>query len=91
MDTVEAITAYTGTDGIRKAIENRPDLVFLDMNLPDMNGKEVLSGIRRTFNPTVVILSGEIDPPQLEGASGYILKPVKPAVLVNLIEEQLGL
>jgi CheY-like chemotaxis protein len=39
-------TALNGTDGMKKALELQPSLIFLDYQMPDMNGMQVLSKIR---------------------------------------------
>jgi CheY-like chemotaxis protein len=57
---VSLLLAETGEDGIERARQHRPDLVLLDMHLPDMSGFDVLSvlgGDDRTDNLPVVAVS----------------------------------
>ena len=43
----EVITAATGADALRSAADHRPDVIVLDLGLPDMSGIEVLAGLAR--------------------------------------------
>ena len=85
--------AGTGRDAVRRAAEH-PDLVVLDINLPDINGFEVLRQIRGnpvTASLPVLHLSasytkGEHKAFGLEqGADGYLTHPVEPSVLVATV------
>src|SRR5215211_5503243 len=73
----------TGQDGIRRAAELRPDLILMDIHLPDIDGVEATRRIT-TANPstTVVVISSEDRPEfmqraMLAGARGYLFKPVR--------------
>ena len=60
MDEYSVVTAETGEDGLAKAREEMPDLIFLDIRLPGMDGLEVLETLRKdekTSSIPVVILS----------------------------------
>lgn len=72
--------------------EVAPDLVFLDMNMPKMNGDELAALIRARDDSLatvpIVFLSGEEDPARRDaalaaGGNGFVAKPVKPAELVD--------
>ena len=75
----EILIAYSGTEALQK-IRNRPDLILLDINMPDMNGIEVLKELKKqnknikilmlTVHSEVEYLIKAID----IGANGYILK-----------------
>lgn len=80
-------TTEHGTEGISIAKAESPDIIILDINLPDISGFEVLRQIRLFSDVPVIILSvrsGEID--QLQGldtgADDYILKPFRPSDLL---------
>lgn len=74
------IEAATGTEGLRKAKEERPDLVFLDLNLPEMGGVDVLKHLRddpaTTAMPVIVYTSRPLDETltrELDGGAALIL------------------
>lgn len=78
------LEAMTGAEGIQVAIERLPDLVLLDMRLPDMDGLEVVRRLRadpRTGMLPVVALTaqamkGDELAARRAGCSGYITKPI---------------
>lgn len=70
----------TGDQGLTEAVMKQPDLVLLDLNLPDMNGLEVLKRLREWYRAPVIILTvreSEKDKVELldAGADDYITKP----------------
>jgi signal transduction histidine kinase/DNA-binding response OmpR family regulator len=87
--------AADGATALSLAAERRPDLVLLDLNLPDMGGDAVLRELRAdpgTSTIPVVILSGDASPTTRArladlGASGYLAKPFQPAQLRDLVSE----
>ena len=72
--------AIAGNEGLQKAIETRPDLIVLDLGLPDISGIEVLQKIR-TWSPVpIIILTANSDDKEkikaLDiGADDYLTKP----------------
>jgi PAS domain S-box-containing protein len=80
---VTLLVAQQGSLGLDLARERQPDLVLLDLNLPDVSGDEVLRRLRsdpRTRDLTIVILSADATPGQVArlrsaGADGYLAKP----------------
>jgi len=87
--------AATASDGLRQARESRPDLILLDVDLPDMDGREALKLLRGGGVSTPVIMltaaSGDSDTILgLEsGANAYVTKPFKFNVLLAHIRAQL--
>ncbi len=74
------IAARTGSEGIRAVGQSVPDVVLLDLELPDLSGIEVLEAIRGT-NPVVLVLSGHVDPTRAVeamrlGAECVLSKPI---------------
>ena len=75
----ETITAYSGTEAINK-ISQKPDLILLDINMPDMDGTTVCEKIREYVACPILFLTAKIeDSDKIKGfASGgddYIIKP----------------
>ena len=85
-------TASTGNQAIEKALQLKPDVILMDINLPDMTGLEATRQIKRQLpDARIMILSmhdnREYVVSALEGgASGYILKDVSSAEVATAIE-----
>jgi len=89
-DGFQVIEAFNGTQAINKVRSNLPDLVLLDVMLPDLDGFEVLKIIREVNSTPVIMLTakGEEDDRVrgLElGADDYITKPFSPRELVSRV------
>ncbi len=89
-DGFQVIEAFNGTQAINKVRSNMPDLVLLDVMLPDIDGFEVLRIIREVSSTPVIMLTakGEEDDRVrgLElGADDYITKPFSPRELVSRV------
>jgi len=89
------VEAATGGEGVRAAQAERPDLILLDVDLPDVDGREVARQMRATGVSAPIIMltaaAGDEDTVQgLEaGANDYVTKPYKFAVLLARIRAQL--
>jgi signal transduction histidine kinase/CheY-like chemotaxis protein len=92
--SVRVLPAGMGSLGVELAAEHRPDLVLLDLHLPDIGGDEVLARLRadeRTKDIPVVILSADatdLTPgPLLEaGAQTYLTKPIGVRELLEVVD-----
>ncbi len=90
--------AFSGSEAIMLAKKEKPDLVVLDLMMPNMNGFEVCSKLRtmaETKDIPVLILSAKsqiVDKFKSinAGADDYMVKPFDPAELVKRIEMNLG-
>ncbi|MCA9175535.1 MAG: response regulator [Planctomycetales bacterium] len=91
-------TAHEGRDGLGRALAEEPDLVVLDLQLPDMSGLDVCREIAdspRTCGLPVIVVSGE-DAPDIvrecraAGSEFFVRKPYDPNVLLVLIEQAIG-
>nr|WP_231126418.1 response regulator [Motilibacter aurantiacus] len=76
----EVETAATGAEALAVAARARPDLVILDLGLPDMDGVEVIRGLRGWSTVPILVLSGRADSlDKVEaldaGADDYVTKP----------------
>jgi two-component system KDP operon response regulator KdpE len=74
------VEARDGREALRRWDARRPDVILLDLGLPDMEGVEVIKRVRRDANTPIVILSGRYDEREkvdaLErGADDYVTKP----------------
>jgi two-component system KDP operon response regulator KdpE len=83
-------TVGTGGEALRAASERPPDLVVLDLGLPDLDGTEVCRRIRKTSNVPIIVLSArgnEADKvAALDlGADDYVTKPFSPEELLARI------
>ena len=87
----EVMEAETGEQGLEMVEKSSPDLVLLDIRLPDMDGWEVLRRLgERTSPPRVVIMSAHSSEPTLErakreGTAGYIIKPFRHSELLDVV------
>ncbi len=94
---VTLLAAMQGSVGLDLARQHKPDLVLLDLNLPDISGKEVLSRLRQsplTGEIPVIIISADATPPQIErllaaGAKAYLTKPLNVADFLRALDETL--
>lgn len=83
--------ASTGTEAIRQYRTSRPDVMLMDLRLPDLSGIDAMLAIRSEFpEARIVILTtfeGDVEMQRaLEaGARGYILKSMPPAELIEVI------
>jgi response regulator NasT len=86
----EVGAAYTGSDGIDLAGRLMPDLVLLDLRLPDLSGIEVAKIFRLTATPFIVLSAyDDIDAVRCTsefGALCYLVKPVSVKQLIPILE-----
>ena len=76
----EVYAAANGTEALQQASRHPPDLVILDLGLPDLDGIEVIQGLRGCTSAPIIVLSGRSDPiDKVEaldaGADDYVTKP----------------
>ena len=79
---IDATDVYSGTEGLAKLAEIAPEIVILDLKMPDMNGLDVLTEIKK-YDPTieVIMLTGHLAAKSgieamEKGAFEYIMKPI---------------
>ncbi|WP_328990083.1 response regulator [Kribbella sp. NBC_01245] len=76
----EVHVAGTGTAALKVAAQHPPDLVILDLGLPDLDGVEVIRGLRGWTEAPILVLSGRVDSTDKvealdAGADDYVTKP----------------
>ena len=79
--------AATGKEGIQQAAMKIPDLILLDLGLPDINGHEVLKNLRTWFSKPVIIVSVRNSEEEIikaldSGANDYLAKPFRTGELL---------
>ena len=88
--------AYDGRDGIKKFKEISPDLIVLDVMMPNMNGYEFMAELKSLqgvdTTPVIMLTANESMEGmfKLEGVKEYFVKPVNLPKLVSRIKECLG-
>ena len=95
--TYQLIEAHDGEAGIAMALENRPDLILMDIQLPKISGLEATRKLRTeaaTANTPIIAitsfaLSGDDQKAKEAGATAYLAKPYSPFDLLNLIRKLL--
>ncbi len=90
----EAISTRKGSEAAAMVEKEKPDVVMLDLGLPDMSGLDVLKEIRTFSNVPVLIVTGHSDAvTQVKGlelgADDYVTKPFEPGVLLARIRNAL--
>ena len=95
--TYQLIEAHDGEAGVAKALEARPDLILMDIQLPKISGLEAIRRLRAdaatAATPIIAItsfaLSGDDQRAKEAGASSYLAKPYSPFDLLKLIRTYL--
>ncbi|MFO7320469.1 MAG: response regulator transcription factor [Chloroflexota bacterium] len=90
----EVIKAYSAEDGLRKAYRHQPDLVLLDIMMPDMDGWEVCKRLREMSDVPIVFLTARSEVKDVVrglemGADDYIIKPYDNDELVARVRAHL--
>ncbi len=92
-------TAKDGLDGIIKAVLTKPDLIFLELNIPGLNGFEFLKikrGVETTKNTPVVAITSNPNKEYVlqavkSGCSRVIMKPLRKEAIIKFVSELLEL
>ncbi|MCB2183457.1 MAG: response regulator [Desulfobulbaceae bacterium] len=95
----QILTALNGTDALEVAKQSVPDLVLLDVMLPDMDGYKVCSLLKKdsnTKNTAIIFLTARVNEEGEAvgfelGANDYITKPFKTSILLARVQTQLDL
>ncbi len=85
--------AASGTDGINKFREHRPDVTLMDLRLPDLSGIDAMTAIRTEFPEARIIMlttfEGDVEIQRAldAGARGYMIKSMPPRDLLEVIRQ----
>jgi PAS domain S-box-containing protein len=92
---IDLITDNTGLNVVQKAEVYTPDLILLDLNLPEILGSEIvkqLKGMSATAHIPIVVLSADALPTQIKylkslGAADYLTKPIQVPQLLQVLDQ----
>ncbi len=95
---VRLVSAVEGRSGLQLARQHRPDLVLLDLHLPDLAGDELLHRLKAVpelADTKVVVVSADATPSRIRemldlGVEGYLTKPVDVEALLRLVDNEIG-
>ncbi len=87
--------ARNGNDGVKKALEKKPDMILLDIQLPDIDGYSIAGELRKynELNDVPIIavtsyaLAGDREKAIEAGCTGYIEKPINPDTFIDDIKK----
>lgn len=96
---ITLLAAIQGRVGLDLARQHEPDLILLDLNLPDVHGSEVLARLQQsptTRDIPVIVISADATPPQIEklldaGAKAFLTKPLDIGQFLHTLDELLPL
>ena len=96
--TLELMTAMQGRVGLELARKHSPDVILLDLHLPDLPGWQVLAQLKAdhlTREIPVVVISADATTPQIKrltaaGARAYLTKPIDITEFFRVIDEALA-
>jgi len=92
------IEAVTGIEGVDRARTHKPDLILMDISIPDLDGWEattILKGDAATKHIPIIAVTAHALPGDEErslnaGCDGYLAKPISPAALVGEVDRRFG-
>jgi len=90
----EVIVAENGRDGVSMAVSEQPDVVLMDIVMPDMNGfqatRQIVRGEATKHIPVIIVSSKNQETDKVwgerQGARGYVTKPVDAQELVSTMK-----
>jgi CheY-like chemotaxis protein len=94
----QVLTARNGLEGVEKAVSEQPDLILMDVCMPEMNGFEAVKEIRareetRAIPIIMVTTLGEAENVELgyeTGCNDYVTKPISSVELLSKINNLIG-
>jgi two-component system cell cycle response regulator DivK len=97
-NSYQTLKAETGQKGVALALQERPDFIILDIQLPDISGTDVLKMIRSSeigdsipiIAMTSYAMAGDREKLLAAGCDDYIEKPIDPETVMTRIEKVVG-
>jgi CheY-like chemotaxis protein len=94
----EVIEAITGTEGVHQARAKHPDLVLMDISVPELDGWEATAILKSDPStrhiPIIAVtahaLQGDEERSLEAGCDGYLAKPIPPAALIAEVDRRFG-
>ena len=94
----ELMTARDGAEGVAKALQNKPDLILMDVVMPRMNGFEAVRQLRenqQTSTVPIVMVTSKAEAESMEagyvsGCNDYIVKPIDRLELLAKVKNFIG-
>ena len=94
---LEVIEARNGAEGVELAVKEKPDLIIMDLQLPDIDGLEATRRIRASeadseipiIALTSYAMAGDREKALAAGCNGYIEKPINPETFIAEVEQHL--
>lgn len=94
---LDVIFEKEGIPGVKTAIDEQPDLIIMDIQLPDINGLEATRRIREDIKGkdlvivalTSYAMTGDREKALAAGCTGYMEKPINPEIFINEINKYL--
>ena len=92
------LEAITGTDGVRQAREELPDMILMDISVPELDGWEATTLLKadpKTKHILIIAVTAHALPGDEErslaaGCDGYLAKPIPPAKLIAEVDRRFG-
>jgi len=93
----EVVSASNGLEGLEEVRKGKPDLILLDINMPEMDGYSFVKALKReeTMNsPPIIVLTARGDKMKdlfaIEGFQQYLVKPFDNKELLEKVKKHLG-